>query len=126
MVLHKQFQDLVLFLYVHMALCDGSMHENEEIVILDKMTKLFPSEGDPKKKLNAAVAEYKTVESALVNTVIRDSFKFFDHVKFAQKYKIYSDMYDIVNADGRVEESERTALNALKNIIDMDAEIRHT
>ncbi|MGC4023320.1 MAG: hypothetical protein QM734_15935 [Cyclobacteriaceae bacterium] len=126
MVLHKQFQDFALFLYVHMALCDGSMHENEEIVVLDKMTKIFPTETDPKKKLLAAVAEYKSVEPALINTVIRDSFKFFDHVKFAQKYKIYTDMYDVVNADGRVEESERIALDALKGIIDMDAEIRHT
>ena len=126
MVLHKQFQDFVLFLYVHMAFCDGSMHENEEIVVLNKMTKLFPTEGDPKKKLLSAIAEYKSIEPASVNDVIRDSFKFFDQIKFAQKYKIYTDMYDIVNADGRVEESERVALDALKNIIDLDAEIRHS
>ncbi|MBI1769097.1 MAG: TerB family tellurite resistance protein [Bacteroidetes bacterium] len=125
MVLHKQFQDFVLFLYTHMALCDGSMHENEELVILDKMSKIFPTEADPKKKLNAVVAEYKSIDPALINTIVRDSFKFFDQVKFAQKYKIYTDMYDVVNADGRVEESERKALNSLRDIIDMDAEIRH-
>ena len=125
MVLHKQFQDFVLFLYAHMALCDGSMHENEELVILDKMSKIFPGEPDPKKRLTAAVAEYKSIDPALVNTVIRDSFKFFDQVKFAQKYKIYTDMYDVVNADGRVEESERKALNSLRDIIDMNADIRH-
>lgn len=125
MVLHKQFQDFVLFLYAHMALCDGSMHENEELVILDKMTKIFPGETDHKKKLSAAVAEYKSIDPALVNTVIRDSFRFFDQVKFAQKYKIYTDMYDVVNADGRVEESERKALNSLRDIIDMNADIRH-
>jgi len=71
------------------------------------------------------VAEYKSIDPALVNTVIRDSFKFFDQVKFAQKYKIYTDMYDVVNADGRVEESERKALNSLRDIIDMNADIRH-
>ncbi|SRR6267142_111117 len=125
MVLHKQFQDFVLFLYAHMALCDGSMHENEELVILDKMSKIFPGEPDPKKRLTVAVAEYKSMDPALVNTVIRDSFKFFDQVKFAQKYKIYTDMYDVVNADGRVEESERKALNSLRDIIDMNADIRH-
>ncbi len=125
MVLHNQFQDFVLFLYAHMAMCDGSMHENEELVILDKMSKIFPTEPDPKKKLSGAIAEYKTLDPALVNTVIRDSFKFFDQVKFAQKYKIYTDMYDVVNADGRVEESERKALNALRDIIDMNADIRH-
>ena len=125
MVLHKQFQDFVLFLYTHMALCDGSMHENEQLVILDKMAKIFPTEPDPKKKLNDAVAEYKSIDPALVNTIVRDSFKFFDQVKFAQKYKIYTDMYDVVNADGRVEESERKALNTLREIIDMNADMRH-
>jgi hypothetical protein len=108
-----------------MAMCDGSMHENEELVILDKMSKIFPAEADPKKKLMDAIAEYKSIDPALVNTVIRDSFKFFDQVKFAVKYKIYTDMYDVVNADGRVEESERKALDSLRNIIDMNAEIRH-
>ncbi|GHN01912.1 hypothetical protein WSM22_34010 [Cytophagales bacterium WSM2-2] len=125
MVLHKQFPDFVLFLYTHMALCDGSMHENEELVILDKMRKLFPNETNPKSKLIAAVTEYKSVDSALINTIIRDSFKTFDQVKFATKYKVYTDMYDVVNADGRVEESERKALNSLRDIIDMNAEIRH-
>jgi len=125
MVLHKQFQDFVLFLYAHMALCDGSMHENEEIVILDKMKKLFPDEPNPKARLSSTIKEYKSVEAALINTVIRDTFKFFDQIKFAQKYKIYTDMYDVVNADGRVEESERKALNSLRDIIDMNAEIRH-
>jgi uncharacterized tellurite resistance protein B-like protein len=125
MVLHKQFQDFVLFLYTHMAMCDGSMHENEELVILDKMSRIFPTEPDPKKKLNESVAEYKSIDPALINTIVRDSFKFFDQIKFAQKYKIYTDMYDVVNADGRVEESERKALNTLREIIDMNAEMRH-
>jgi uncharacterized tellurite resistance protein B-like protein len=108
-----------------MAMCDGSMHENEELVILDKMSKIFPTEPDPKKKLMAAIAEYKTIDPALINTIIRDSFKFFDQIKFAQKYKIYTDMYDVVNADGRVEESEHRALNVLRDIIDLNAEIKH-
>src|ERR1041385_8653405 len=125
MVLHKQFQDFVLFLFTHMALCDGSMHENEQLVILDKMSKIFPTEADLKKRLSDAVAEYKSLDPALINTLIRDSFKHFDHIKFAQKYKIYTDMYDVVNADGRVEESERKALNTLREIIDMNADMRH-
>ena len=33
-------------------------------------------------------------------------------------------MYDIVNADGKVEESEKYALDGLKEIIDMNAQMR--
>jgi len=72
-----------------------------------------------------AVSEYKALDPSMVPVVIHDSFKFFDKVKFAQKYKVYTDMYDIVNADGKVEESEKHALEALKQIIDLNAELRH-
>jgi len=39
---------------------------------------------------------------------------------------IYTDMYDVVNADGKVEESEKTALVELKEIIDLNSEIRQS
>src|SRR5882762_966855 len=124
MVLHSQFQDFILFLYIHMAISDGTLHSSEEQVILNKMTKLFPTEIDIKKKLQLAVIEYKALDSVMTMNVIRESFMHFDKVTFAQKYKVYADMYDIVNADGKVEESEKNALNGLKEIIDMNAQMR--
>jgi uncharacterized tellurite resistance protein B-like protein len=54
--------------------------------------------------------------------VIRATFKHFDQIKFTQKYKVYTDLYDIVNADGKVEESEMVALEILKEIIDMNSD----
>lgn len=126
MVLHNQFQDFILFLYVHMAMSDGSIHSSEEQVILSKMSKLFPDEKDLKGKFEMAVIEYRSLDPVMVMNAIKESFRFFDKVTFAQKYKVYADMYDIVNADGKVEESEKHALDGLKEIIDMNAELRHT
>ncbi len=124
MVLHKNFQDFILFLYIHMALADTILHPSEEKVILEKMTKLFPQENDPKKKYDLAVAEYRDLEQSMAMEVIHDSFKFFEKITFAQKYKVYTEMYDIINADGKVEESEKIALDALKDIININAEMR--
>ena len=107
-----------------MAVSDGTLHSSEEQVILSKMTKLFPNEGDHKKKLGMALAEYKVLDPVMTTNVIRESFLFFDKVTFAQKYKVYADMYDIVNADGKVEESEKNALTGLKEIIDMNSQMR--
>ena len=126
MVLHKYFQDFVLFLYVHVALADNFLHLSEEQVILEKMAILFPHESDPKKKFEIAVTEYRALDPAMVMTIIHDSFKYFDQVKFTQKYKVFSEMYDVVNADGKVEHAEKIALNALKEVIDMNAEMRHS
>ncbi len=124
MVIHSNFSDFVLFLYVHMAFADESMHGSEEDVILAKMAKIFPGESDLKKKFNDAAVAYKQLDREVVMEIIKDTFKHFDQVKFAQKYKIYTDMYDIVNADGKIEESEKHALQNLKDIIDLNAEAR--
>ncbi len=121
MKVHESFSDFVLFLYVHMALSDGYLHPNEEIVILDKLTKLFPQEGDPKRKFDEALASYNTFDLSILNEFIQHSFKHFNQVKFAQRYKIYTDMYDIMHADGKVDQAETEALNTLKRIIDLGA-----
>jgi len=119
MKVHGSFSDFVLFLYIHMALADGTLHPGEEAVILDKLTKLFPLEGNPKKKFDDAVASYKNYDKSTLDEFVHHSFKHFNHVKFAQRYKIYTDMYDIMHADGKIDESETEALNTLKKIIDL-------
>ncbi len=121
MILHTSFADFVLFLYVHMAHSDGDYHDAEKKVILEKMSKIFPKEMDHTHKLEVSVKEYRALESSKIASVITDSFKHFDKVKFTQKYKVYTDMYDIINADGVIDESETKALEELKKIIDINS-----
>ena len=125
MVIHKTFADFVLFLYVHMAHSDGEYHSSEEKAILEKIPKLFPNEGDPKGKLHQAVLQYRGVKAHEIKKVIKETFNHFDHIKFAQKYKVYTDMYDIVHADGKIHEYEERALKELKDIIDAGSEASH-
>ncbi len=122
MVIHKSFNDFVLFLYVHMANSDGESHDLEKGVILGKMTKLFPPESNLDTLFEDALKQYRSTDKSTVIEIIRATFKHFDQVKFAQKYKVYTDMYDIINADGKVHESETKALKELKQIIDIGAE----
>lgn len=119
MVLHTSFADFVLFLYVHMAHADGEFHDLEKGVILDKMTRLFPTEKDPQQKLNTVLKQYHDFDKSNLRILFRDTFNQFSNVKFSQKYKVYTDMYDIINADGKIDESETKALNALKEIIEI-------
>lgn len=123
MVIHDTFADFVLFLYIHMAHADGEYHPSEEKAILEKMPKLFPKEGDPQSRLKKAVEQYRGVDDSSVRMVIQDTFLHFDQVKFSQKYKVYTDMFDIVHADGKVHEAEEKALKELKEIIDAGAEV---
>ena len=124
MKVHVSFSDFVLFLYVYVALSDGYLHPNEEIIILEKLTKLFPQEGNPKKKFDDALAAYNKFDLSTLDEFIQYSFKHLNQVKFAQRYKIYTDMYDIIHSDGKVDQAENQALDTLKKIIDLGASER--
>lgn len=125
MVIHNSFADFVLFLYVHMAHADGDLHVTEVKVIKEKMAKLFPGE-NVDNKFASALDEYNAFDKKNLNKLFHASFAHFDTIKFAQKYRVYGDMYDIIYADGKVLESETKALEELKDIIDINAEIRHS
>lgn len=118
MVAPTTFSDFILFLYVHMAMSDGILHPDEEKVILEKMIKLYPGESDLKIRFDEAHQEYLAIDPKSVMPIVRETFKQYNQVKSNQMYKIYMDLFDIVNADGKIDESERIALDALKEIID--------
>lgn len=125
MVIHQSFADFVLFLYVHMAHADSDFHETEMSVIREKMAKLYPKENNMEGKLNDVLKQYHAFDKNKLRILFRDTFDHFPNVKFAQKYKVYTDMYDIINADGKIDESETRAINELKGIIDINAEVSH-
>ena len=126
MVIHNSFKDFVLFLYVHMAHADGEFHESEIVLVRDKMVKLFhPEEVDIDAKLKEALKQYDDFDKSQLKSLFRDTFDHFNTIKFAQKYKVYSDMYDIIHADGKIDESETKALQELKEIIDINSEVTH-
>lgn len=119
MVIHKDFSDFVLFLYVYIAFSDGEFHPKEKEAILEKMKKLYPDSSDHEKRLTEAIHLYDDFDKTQFKKLFQDTFKHFPKVKFNQKYKVYTDMYEIVHADGKVHEAETKALNALKEVIDI-------
>ncbi|HEU5290762.1 MAG TPA: TerB family tellurite resistance protein [Cyclobacteriaceae bacterium] len=125
MVIHQSFADFVLFLYVHIAHADDDFHQAELGVIREKMSKLYPFDDKIEERLQAAIKEYKAFDKSKLRILFKDTFSYFPHIKFAQKYKVYADMYDIVTADGEVDEAETQALAELKEIIDISAEASH-
>lgn len=118
MVVHENFPDFVLFLYLHMAHADGSMHSQEESIVREKMHKLFPEGTDLNEKFDSALNRYRNTKKEDVPGIIKETFNHFKQVKFSVKYRVYTDMYDIINADGRVDESETEALELLRKMID--------
>ncbi len=116
MIIHNSFSDFVLFLYVHMAMVDGSVHDAEQVVILRKMDNLYSSEKNKKFVLAQALEEYRTLNQDSISMIIKESFDHFEEAR-QNKQKIYIDMFDIINSDGVVDEKEVKALALLNDII---------
>jgi uncharacterized tellurite resistance protein B-like protein len=125
MIIHDTFAEFVLFLYIHMAHADGEYHASEEKAIRGKLHKLFPNNANPEEKLKNELEKYKKTKAEDLKVLIHDTFFHFDHIKFSQKYKVYTDMFDIVHADGKLHEAEERALKELKDIIDAGSEVGH-
>ncbi len=123
MIIHDSFADFVLFLYVHMAHADGEYHPSEEKAIREKLSKLYPNSSDHDAKMKTAVEQYGSVKESERKALIHDTFAKFTNIKFSQKYKVYTDMFDIVHADGKVHEAEERALKELKDIIELGSEV---
>jgi uncharacterized tellurite resistance protein B-like protein len=119
MVIHGNFNEFVLFLYLHMAHADGSMQHQEEMVVREKMSKLYPEHEDLNAIFSAALEQYRNCKPEEVPAIIRNSFEHFKSVTFSEKYRVYTDMYDIINSDGRVDSAEKSALDQLREIINL-------
>ncbi len=103
-----------------MAYADDYFDHTEEEVIMAKMKRLFSKENNHKVKYEQFKEDYKSLNSDEIDDLIKNNFENFSHVSFTDKYRVYREMYDIINADGVIDESETEAMDKLKTIIEYE------
>ena len=118
MILHSTFPDFIAFLYVHMSHADNSYDPYELATVKSKMTGLFAEGTDVEKKLYGAIREYNSFDKSKLNELFEASLKHFS-VEAPLKEDIYTDLTEIIRADGKVDQSETKTLETLKKIIDL-------
>jgi uncharacterized tellurite resistance protein B-like protein len=117
MVIHSDYKEFILYLYVHMAYADGEFHILERRAIYDKICRLYPYNNNHFHLIDTQEQAYLLFDKKTVNKIITKSFKHFKELTFSVRYKIYLDLHDIIHADGKVRESEIRAINELHWII---------
>ena len=122
MVIHSNFKAFILFLYVHMSQADETYDPNEMAIIKLKIAGLFDRNADIEKKLYIAIREYNSFEKEKLNQLFKDSFEHFGDDQGMSKNNFYNDLNEIMLADGQILHSETKALDALKKIIELNAE----
>ena len=116
MVIHATLPDFILFLYIHMSRADDSYDPSEIAAIKVKMNTLFAEGTDLEKKLYSAIREYNSFDKSKLTELFTDSIKHFSK-KSAVEAHLFKDLSEIIQADGKVDQSETNALDILKRII---------
>lgn len=116
MVIHATLPDFILFLYVHMSRADDSYDPSEIAAIKVKMNTLFAEGTDLEKKLYSAIREYNSFDKSKLTELFTDSIEHFSK-KSAVEAHLFKDLSEIIQADGKVDQSETNALDVLKRII---------
>ena len=117
MIIHTTFEDFLLFLYVHISRSDSNYDPKELEVIQEKMKGLYSDKTDFDKKLYLTLREYKNFDKDKLPELFNSTLKHFKAGK--DKEKIFADLSDIINADGKIQITETNALNALKQTLDI-------
>jgi uncharacterized tellurite resistance protein B-like protein len=117
MVIHATLQDFILFLYVHMSRADDSYDPSEMAAIKSKMNGLFAEGTDLERKLYVTIREYNSFDKTKLTELLSDSITHFSNDATADP-QLFADLKEIIQADGKVDQSEMNALEALKRMID--------
>ncbi len=124
MRLHSTVPDFILFLYVHMSHADQNYDPQEMAAIKSKMHTLFPDDTDLEKKLYAAIREYNSFDKSKITELIDQTLQHFGVDTLTDK--VYADLYEIIQADGKVYQSETKAFETIKRIIEIHSEPKTT
>ena len=90
-------------------------------IIKAKMYDLFSDGTDLEKKLYRTIREYNSFDKSKLSDLVEDTLKHFK-LQTAVQTKVYTDLYEIIQADGNIDQSETKALEILKQIIDLHTE----
>ncbi|WP_276373871.1 TerB family tellurite resistance protein [Chryseolinea sp. H1M3-3] len=122
MIIHNDFKDFILFLYVHISRADENYDPDEMQTIKKKIEGLVGKDADIEKKLYIAIREYNSFDKTKLTVLFNDSFKHFSNNETVLKSNFYNDLNEIILADGKVQDAETKALRALKEIIESHSE----
>lgn len=117
MIIHKTLSDFILFLYVHISHSDSNYDPSEMAVIKTKMAVLFPDDTDIEKKLYTTIREYNSFDKSRLEALFSETIQHFKEGNPIPDATVFSDIQEIIRADGKVKVSEVNALTLISSII---------
>ena len=110
----QKIEEFTLFILLHMGHVDGSLHPNERDTIVDRMKQLFPEHPSVEESLIEMEVHYRSLKYGSAEIILKEGFQKFSHVDPAKRLEIYASIFDIINANGRINEEETQTLQFMK------------
>lgn len=104
-----------------MSHADETYDPYEMATIKQKMGGMFDEDTDIEQKLYIAIREYNSFDKQKLPELLLESFKFFSKDEKIQNSSFYDDLTAIIQADGKVVHAEKKALQALREIVELNS-----
>jgi len=117
MIIHKTLSDFILFVYVHISHSDSNYDPSEMAVIKTKMGVLFPEDTDIEQKLYTTIREYNSFDKSRLEVLFSESIQHFKEGNPIPDATVFTDIQEIIRADGKVKVAEVNALTLISSII---------
>jgi len=111
----QYLDDFVLFLFVHIAWVDGSIHPTEKDTITEKMQELFPDVADVEQKLTLVESQYRGLGPGQAEIMLKTGTSTFSNIDPKLKRAIHEGLVDIINSNGKIDSAETATLRHLKS-----------
>jgi uncharacterized tellurite resistance protein B-like protein len=110
----ETIEDFSLLLLLHMAHVDGSLHPNERETIIERMKEMFP-EYLIEVRVRTIEQAYQKLGSVRAEDLLLSSLTRFAATTSEKRKEIFAALFDIINANGRVDTSETHTLQVFKS-----------
>jgi len=90
-------------------------------VIKTKMASLFPAGTDIEKKLYGTIREYNAFNKTKLDDLFSASIQHFKSDEMVKDNTVFTDIEDIIRADGKVDSSEKKALEVIAKLISKES-----
>ena len=114
--LFENYQQFLLFLYVHIAEADLEVKISEIEVIISKMKKLFPEVSNLNKLFSEVQRHYESLSKEQVDLIIKDNFEKFSRIRNNAEL-IFDDLFEIIYADDVVHDLEIESIRPIKALL---------
>lgn len=113
----RKFSHFKAFLYFYMAFADDYLDDKEADMIRLKIKDDLIEEESVDTLFDEVQATYEQTPPAQMSEVIQLNFQNFKKESQEHKYTLFTDLYDVMIADGVVHYKENESLDKLKKLV---------